>query len=600
MRVALRPGYVLLKSPSTALSPVAALLSALAFPDGRGGDASFIAPGSKAGKAGFSFQGNDQNAWRLVRELGGAGSLHKLVKGGTTFELVTQDSNEIAQTLRATVGMPQKGAFEALFVLAASQLPSRRPRVPKNGAGSKGKSAPKPPPDVVDAQAKIAALQKELVVSKKVGDLQYRLDGMQGEMFAVETKLKAYEDAKATVSRAQQEMEEAPTLLKLGLAPDTMDRVKRYPAEQQKRDDQLARIATEREQAEQKSAPGPERPLLQDTRFLAGIGLGLVAFVGALFLEGPGRYVALLSIPAFGFAALVALRFIEELQAVARTSSRGDLYAAREKKVEDDFNAFASSVKAAFAKAGVESAGDFAAIFDRKAAAEDALSRAQNALSEMEADPDTSQAITKAQTLKAEQEQINQKLVQMSGGYIRDAREVERDIAKLEEALAPKLQPQDEFKPVETGPTELVDDPCPALLKTGADLFHKDVPGLWGALKDRCGQYLTALTDRRYHGLELDTAGRATVQAPGRSVPLGEVPPKDVDLIWLGLRLTLVEKYAAVAKVPLVVEDTFAGSIEEAKTPLLLRMLKHLGTQTQVLHVTPSTHNPGSEPALNL
>ncbi len=66
------------------------------------------------------------------------------------------------------------------------------------------------------------------------------------------------------------------------------------------------------------------------------------------------------------------------------------------------------------------------------------------------------------------------------------------------------------------------------------------------------------------------------------------------------MRLTLVEKYAAIAKVPLVVEDTFAGSIDETKTPLLLRMLKHLGTQTQVLHVTPSTHNPGSEPALNL
>ncbi len=600
VRVALRPGYVLLKSPSTAVSPVASLVAALAFADGRGGDASFIAPGSKQGKAGFSFQGNDQNAWRLVRELGGAGSLHKMVKGGAGFELVTQDSSEIAQTLRATVGMPQKGAFEALCVLSPAQLPSKKPRVPKNGSPKAAAAAPKAAPDEVAARAKIAELKKELVISKQVGELQYRLDGLQSEIFGVEQKLKAYEDAKATHKRASKELEEAPTLLKLGLPPDTMERVKRFPVEQQRRQDQLQRIAAEREQAEQRAVTGPAQPLWMDQRFLAAVALGLALVIGAAFLESWARYVALLAVPAFGFAALVALRYIEELQAASKTSNLGDLFAAREKKVEEDFAAVSAQVKAAFSKAGVEGAEEFIALFDRKAQAEEHLAQAQVALAEMESDPDTSSAITRAQTLKSEQEQINQKLLSMSGGYVRDQREVEREIAKLEEALAPKVEKVEEFKPVETGPTELVEDPVPGLMKAGADLFHKDVPTLWALLKERCGQYIAALTDRRYHGLEVDMSGKAKAVAPGRTVPIGEVPPKDVDLIWIGLRLTLAEKYAAISKVPLVVEDAFAGTIEDAKAPLLQRMLKHLGTQTQVLHVTPSTHNAGSEPVLNL
>ena len=122
---------------------------------------------------------------------------------------------------------------------------------------------------------------------------------------------------------------------------------------------------------------------------------------------------------------------------------------------------------------------------------------------------------------------------------------------------------------------------------------------MWGVLKDRCAQYLSALTDRRYHGLEIDKNGRAAVLAPGRTVPLGECPPRDVDLVWLGVRLTLIEKHAAVGKVPLVVEDGFAAAVDD-KATLLQRMLKHLGTQTQVLHVTPVGHPGGATSALHL
>ncbi len=433
-----------------------------------------------------------------------------------------------------------------------------------------------------------------------MGELQYRLDGLQGELFGVEQKLKAYDDAKASLARAGKQVEESPTLLKLGLPPETFDRVKRFPAERQRREDQLARIATERAQAEERAPQGPAEPIWRDQRFLAALAAGVACLVGATFLDSYARYVALLAIPAFGFAALLALRHIEDLQAAARSSGRVDLFAAREKKVEDDFAAASAVVKSAFAKVGVDSAEDFLALFERKASAEEQLAQAQVALAEMESDPDTSSALQKGQKLKAEQEQINQKLLSMSGGYVRDQRDVERDIEKLEEALAPKAEPVEEFKPVETGPTELIEDPVPALLKAASDLFHKDVPTLWAMLKDRCGQYIAALTDRRYHALEVDAQGRAQVAAPGRTVPLGEVPAKDVDLIWISLRLTLVEKHATIAKVPLVVEDTFTGAVDEAKAPLLVRMLKHLGTQTQVLHVTPSTHNPGSEPTLNL
>jgi uncharacterized protein YhaN len=114
-----------------------------------------------------------------------------------------------------------------------------------------------------------------------------------------------------------------------------------------------------------------------------------------------------------------------------------------------------------------------------------------------------------------------------------------------------------------------------------------------GMLRERCVQYFGALTDRRYVGVEWDKDGRTVVAAAsGRRMPLGELPPREVDLFFLSLRLTVVEKVSPRVKLPLLVEDALIG-VDEAKLPLLGRMLKHLGTMTQVLHVTA---HPGFTP----
>ena len=71
--MAFKAGYTVLKSPTEIPAPLAGLTLALVFPDGRGGDGAFLAPGAKLGRSGLSVQSVDQNVWRLVRDLGGQG-----------------------------------------------------------------------------------------------------------------------------------------------------------------------------------------------------------------------------------------------------------------------------------------------------------------------------------------------------------------------------------------------------------------------------------------------------------------------------------------------------------------------------------------------
>ncbi|MBS1149664.1 MAG: hypothetical protein H6Q89_1362, partial [Myxococcaceae bacterium] len=310
-----------------------------------------------------------------------------------------------------------------------------------------------------------------------------------------------------------------------------------------------------------------------------------------------GQYLALLGIPAFTFGALLALKHIEELQVAARQTSRVDLFSSREKKINDDFAGLSAQVKAALKAAGVETADEFSARLSGRPELEAVAAAAQQTLQEMESDPQTAQALAQAAQLKAEQEQITARLLEMSGGYIRDERDVMRELTRVRESLGrPAPAPVaaapvvEEFQAVPTDPAETFEDPMPALMVLGADLFNTDVPSLWGALKDRSAQYVAALSDRRLHGVEVDKDGRARVLAPGRTVPAGELPGKDLDLVYLAIRMTLIEKYSAQAKVPVIFEDAFKGAIDDAKLPLVVRMLKHLGTLTQILHVTPVSH----------
>lgn len=607
-RVALKAGYIGLKSPSELPSPLAGLFMSLCYPDGRGGDASFLAPNAKTGRAGVSLLGNDQNTWRVVRDLGGAGALHRLNKQTNAYDVVSQDSTEMAQVLRATVGLPPRPTFEQLFTFTAGQAPTKRPKQPKPsptavGHGKKTKviSAFDQFDDLGkadDTQTRIAQLEAELVTAKDARDIQFRMDGVQAEVFKYEQKLKTYEDLRVKIEASRAQLATAPTPKSLGLPDDIVDRVRRGPEDKKKFNDALRKLGDERESAHITDAVTVP-VLYKDQRFLGSlIGGLLLLIITATFLEGGARSLALLSILAFSFAALLALRYIEDLQHASREGAKSDVFDVREKKLRDEFTAAKTLVQTALDKVEAATADEFYAAMARGDELRPALNELEVVWADYQADPETVQWPLLIEQLKNEQEALNQKLVNLSGGYVRDPREIDRELRQLRESLAPPEAPPSEFKAVPTGPTETFDDPTPALMTLASDLFASDIPTLWAMMHDRAVQYLTALTDRRYHELHVDTEGHALVQAPGRSIAAGELPGRDLDLMYVAMRLTVIEKYSAQNKIPVLIDDAFAGLIDGPKLTLLGRMLKHLGTLTQVLHVSGNEQNVAAADAV--
>ena len=599
-RFPLKTGYLILKPPTADVLPLAGLSLSLLYSDGRGGDASFAGSSGRSGKAALTFVGQDGMTYRVLRELGGSGSLHRLNPTTSQPELMSSDTGEINQYLRGQAGLPPRTTFEQVYCLQLVMLPSRRPRKssPKAAAAAKASgstpslanaSAVQPAADIPAAEAKVKALEKEVVVSREVDQLQFKVDELSSLIFEADSKLKGGEGLKTAIAEAEAAWRAAPTPQSLGLPQDILSRVKRHPKAVARRDEALARLETDRDEEEAAVVHVP--PLTKNRYFWGGLGSGVLFLgvsVGLGFTVGPTwRYLALLNIPAFGTAALMALRYVDDLQKATRKGTKDNRKGAREKKILDEFELEDAPVRMALKALNAETLDEIAPALERKDLLGIRLGELQTQLEEFEASPDYQDALRQAQDLRVEQETLNAELT-AKGTYVRDLREVERELGRLKESIALAKAPP---APVVVGgvataaPVDPLEDPSPLVLAQAADVLTSDLLSVQALLKDRCVQYLTALTDRRYQGVEWDRDGNAFALTANSRIPVGELPPKDLDLYYLALRLTVVEKTCARVKRPFLLDDVLTG-VDEAKLPLVARMLKHLGTLTQVLHVT--------------
>jgi len=585
VRVSLKPGYWTLL-PNTPGAPLVGLTSELCFPDGRGGDARYAsADGGNTSKAALWIVGRDRTTYRILRELGRAGSLHRVNASTRGHDLVTEEPTEMAQFLRAQVGFPPRGRYETLFTFTPAQIPSKRPKKSAPGSGARagggGAAVPDTPVDPAQARARLVELEKELAVSSEVERLQFRADGVSAQIFQLETKVKAAEGLEGQLADARRALQQAPTVEGLGLIPDIVERSKTFSALVAKVDETLAKLEAER-QLDVVKAPTPA-PLQRDGRFWAGMAVGAAALFTGATLTGPAKFIALLDIPAFGLAALVALKRVEDLQWSELAVRRGDRLEDRERQIREQFETDAQPVRNAMKILGVEQPHEIVAALEEHSRYAAGVAELEKRLQAAKLNPEYVAAATQLAELRAEQESLNAKLTE-KGSYVRDARDVEREMARMREALAPA--PRRVSSPgVPAATADGLDDFTPALVGAAADLLTTDVPTLAARIAERCAQYTTALTDRRVEGIDITHEGQGLARVGGKRVPVGQVDPRDVDWVWLALRLTLLERLVSHEPMPVLLEDMATG-MDEGRLPMLGRMLKALGTGTQLLHVT--------------
>jgi len=585
-RITLRPGYNVVAADGPALRR---LVESLLYPSPR--DAETIpraapgpaGPGGAPVRAGVTLVGNDQVTYRLVRDFASGCQLHRFDGEKRSFALVSQDMAEIGVYLAATAGVPPRQRLAALLCLAAADLPSKAGGVglapPAAAAAARRPATPE------QAQKRMAELRAELEQAKSAEKLQYRLDGLQSRLFKLEEALRegarideGLESARAALrdlSRVEEVAE------RLG---DPEARIASFSKAAAKRDEALARVEEERAAIEAVESSGPPAPFWRHPGFLAGAGVGLVLFalglVGAA--QGSGlRYVALLDIPAFGGAAWAAWRQIDALEVRSRLGRRRKLAEERERKALEQFERDTADVRQALQQLSAQGVPELREQLGKLAGARAALAECESRLAAWELQPETQDARTQKAHVEEEMREVEAGLSAEAGGYVRDPRSIEAEMARLEQEAAAPPAEEAAWQPAAAPAVE----PLRGLLERAAAELSLTPSALARGLQAKASQVLAALSGQRLASLAVDDRGNLMAVASGRPQPALSLPPGDRDLCFLSLRVALLEQALAGARAVAIVDDAFA-SLPEGVRRVAGRLLKQAARPGQLVHAT--------------
>jgi hypothetical protein len=548
-QLSLKSGYVAVVSKASSLR--AALTAPVCpAPD----DPKRLVEGGGPTRVGVGLLSGDGKPYRLLREMGGTRQLLRFDPASKKFEEVTEDQLEIDSFLRVECGMPPSDAYSGFFVLEINELPSLR-----------GKAAAAASEAYVD-QPRVRALKEELEMTKKFEATQDRLFKVAQRLHDLKVLADKLNDAEADLAAVQEELKRSPW------SPEEIreltSKASRVKEDLKKRDDGLADVAKKRQRAAQTVPPPPE-PVLGNGWFYGGLLIGMGVDALAFFFKRPS--FAVFALVPFLAPLIVVLRWIEGDEADKQAAAYVQELKEREIRIKKDYEGEQAPLKAALRAAKVDSPGDLLAVFKERELVMKRREAALEKLQKLKLEPEVSRLAVEIPLLASEKEKLEEQVHQT--GFSRPLGEIEAD---LKHAMGISAQKNGGAIPEAEVPQHLI--------ARAAELLNLGVDELWAQMGPRLTSYLQALTDRRVVSGKPDEKGTLMLAAPdGRNGSFMTLPPPLRDLVYVALRLTLLERVCGYKRLPVVVDDAF-GILEGPKRALIAKMLKGISTQTQVIH----------------
>lgn len=586
-RATLRPGYNVVAADGPTLRR---LLQALFHPDPRDAEALPRPAGASASvalRAGLTLIGNDRVTYRLVRDFQGAAQLHRFDAEKRAFALVAGELPAITTFLRQTAGVPSAARLAALLSLTVAELPSRQAGPAMGGAAAAlqpARSGLTPE----QLRKRMAQLQGEMERAKVAEKLQAQLDELQGRAFKLEELLKGGVQVREGLAKAEEGRAELePVAAAVAGLGEVEARLAHYERSTARREEAQARVVAERSALDEGEALPPPVPLWQDPSFWGGVGAGVLALVIGLAAgaASPGlRYLMLLDLPAFGWSAWVALRWIGALEGRERMARRRRVVDDWEQKVEAQYARDAGDVRGALKALGLTKVGELRDALGRLSDADAVVAEWRRRVAEWEGSPESSSARAEKAKVEEEQRAAEARLAAEVGGFVRDVRSIQSELQRLEaEAAAPAAAPAPAPRPAPLGPAP--SEPLRGLLERASAELGGSPSGVGRTLAAKASQALNGLSFQRLSALQVDDRGGVQALVAGRPTPAMTLAPADRDLVFLALKLALLEQTLAATHGLAVVEDAFAG-LSDGSRRFAARLLKQLARGGQLLHAT--------------
>ncbi|MBN1962404.1 MAG: hypothetical protein JW841_15835 [Deltaproteobacteria bacterium] len=525
-----------------------------------------IQPGLDANiaQAAVTLKAADGTIYRLGRDLHtGRARVSQYLDTQRKFELLSDDTLEVMQILHTRTGLCENTLFDQVFTFSKSQLLAR-----KNSNSAQNLVKTHNTSSTNETSARIAEIEDQLKICDNTDKLEFELDGLQKQRFAIDDELSQLDKPDSFVEQAQANSARYATL-----PADFLERYAMYNKSIERREQDLQRW----EEAQNRLAPSEEREqLIKMPRkwFWSSIILGTLAIAAALFLGKNWRYLALIDIPTYGIATVILWQYFTRYDWRASQRRRSKRFAKRHQQILDRDSTLITSVERILEDWGFGSQKEVEAAVNAKHQAEEQARQAFMARTDNDHTLTSDELVSKRNAIDSKIATIEEQLQKSSIGINVGA--LRAELRQLRDGIIQPLEP--DAIDLESSQSESNNQLVADFTRQACDLWLVDPLTANKRLTGISSSLIGSISLQQIVAIELNPTEILLKTADGRSLSFNDASFEFSEVVYVALRLALVIGCDERNYNPVIINSTHENNwmTKTIPTELLQRKLQFI------------------------
>ncbi len=454
---------------------------------------------------------------------------------------------------------------------------------------------------------RIEQLEEELILVEEIQKIQFQIDGLESQVFEIETKLKEVNVIDEKIANIDKELDKLKAVENM---PEGIEaKVKSLKEQEEAKNRELLALQKELQYAKHELQKYTGTPFYKGKTFIAGISTAIpfliAQFVLVVVTESPlvatvTKFFPIIWLAGWGLLLYTAWNEISRRDKEKKAQKRLKEAQERIKTVEKKYEVEALLLKNLLQQARLSDPEELLDALENIKMLKAEKKQLEEEKKALKAKYNLEGLLNKKKELENTIKENNKRLLE-AGGFSNDPLEIKREIERLKATLSPQrgkrktesdIKRPSTRKTVETPPALLYatsESPLLHIIKLSAESMKKDTSEILGITEELLNSNLSNLSGGMYKALRLrENNNIFVITKDGRELEWKELSPSSKETIYFGLKLTMLEKIIEFNPLPIILDEPFLFS-DEMRTIEFAKLLKKLSEKTKIIHFTSKT-----------
>jgi energy-coupling factor transporter ATP-binding protein EcfA2 len=450
---------------------------------------------------------------------------------------------------------------------------------------------------------RIEQLQEELLLVEQITQIQFQVDGLQSQVFEIETKLKEIKVIDEKIASIDMELDKLKAIENM---PDGIDlKIKSLKEQEEAKNKELFTLQKELQNAKQELNKHTGNPFYKEKTFIAGISTAIpfliAQFVLTIITENPlidtiTKFFPIIWLSGWGLLGYTAWNELSRRDKEKKARKRLNDAQERIKTVEKKYEVEALLLKNLLQQARLSSSEDLLDGLEKIKMLKEEKKQLEEEKKALRAKYNLDGLLNQKKELENTIKENEKRLLE-AGGFSNDPNEIRKEIERLTATLSPQKRKEAiAEKKEQTQKKTAVKAPAPSHASSELPLLHvlnltaesmkKSSAELFGLAEETLNKNLSQLSGGIYTGLRLrEDKDIFSVTKDGKELQWHELSPSSKETIYFGLKFSMLEKFIEFNPLPIILDEPFVFS-DEMRIIEFARLLRKLSEKTKVIHFT--------------